>query len=457
MFYYKLTPASCKKIKTRYRKIVTGLPVKESVRILKEMHKFEPRSVSGQPPIIWDCAEGVNVFDKYGNMWLDWSSGVLVANSGHSRGRIKKSISDLINKSLIFSYYFPTEVRIELAKRIIAISPKGLDKVFLLTTGAEATENALKLAKTYALKKYGKEKKIILSFINAFHGRTMGAQLMGGNPKAKEWIGELDKTFIQVPFPDGFRDKNTDFHFFLKELNKNNIAPSQVAGVIMESYQGGGASFAPKEYVRRLLEWCHKSDILFIADEVQSGFGRTGRLFAFEHYGVVPDIVCCGKGITSSLPMSAVIGRKDILDLYGSGEMSSTHGGHPLSCAAALANIEILFEEDLIGNALKLGKVLTASLEILKNKYPDIIGAVHGKGLVSGLHIIRSRKNMEPDTDKAHSIVERCFRRGLLIFSPVGYGAATIKIAPPLIINKEALLEGVSVLDEAISGAGKEI
>ena len=205
-------------------------------------------------------------------------------------------------------------------------------QVFLLSTGSEATENCIKLAKTYALEKHGPQKKYFVSFENAFHGRTLGAQLAGGMPK-RQGAGSVDRdpTFVQVPFPDGYKNEDTSFDLFLQDAEGDRASsPATIAGVMSESYQGVGPDFLPVEYAQKLEAFCREHDIVLIMDEVQAGFGRTGQMFCFEHYGIKPDLIACGKGITSSLPLSAVIGRTDIMELYPPGSMTS----HALGLAA---------------------------------------------------------------------------------------------------------------------------
>jgi 4-aminobutyrate aminotransferase / (S)-3-amino-2-methylpropionate transaminase / 5-aminovalerate transaminase len=438
------------KLSTRYRRIVTKLPVPESLPILGRIEKYEPRSLLGQPPVVWDRAEGFQVYDRYGNMWLDWSSGVLVANIGHANDAVKQAIIREVEKSLLFSYCFPSESRSLLAERLARLAPRGLDKVFFLTTGSEAAENAIKLARTYGQKFGGNKKIVIVTFELGFHGRTLGAQLAGGYPEAKSWIGHLDPAFVQVPFPDGFRCKNIDFDLFEASLAEQGIEPDEVAAVMMESYQGGGASFAPPAYVQALRAWCDAHRALLVFDEVQAGFGRSGKLFAFEHYGVDPDLICLGKGISGSLPLSAVLGRGEIMDLYGPGSMTSTHGGHSISCAAALANLEVLLEEECIDRAAAAGEFLYSGLREIAQRYSPHIGALHGKGMVYGLHIVEAGSE-HPDGALAFQIVRRCFESGLLMFAPVGLGGATVKICPPLIMTIEALAEGLQVLESAFA------
>jgi 4-aminobutyrate aminotransferase / (S)-3-amino-2-methylpropionate transaminase / 5-aminovalerate transaminase len=262
----------------------------------------------GQPPLVWHRAEDIFVYDKYGNRWLDWSSGVLVANAGHAAPEIRQAIIDQVNRPLLHNYVFPSEERAQLAEYILGLAPAGLDKVFFLTTGSEAVECALKLARARGLKIGGARKIGIVGAERGFHGRTLGAQQAGGLPGLKQWIVNEDPAIVQVPFPDGYWTENTCFDLFLETLKRKGWLRN-VAGVIFETYQGVGPDFAPTEYVRDLAQWCKANDVVFILDEVQAGFGRTGKFWAFEHYGVTPDVICCGKGISSSLPIAAVIGR----------------------------------------------------------------------------------------------------------------------------------------------------
>jgi 4-aminobutyrate aminotransferase-like enzyme len=328
------------------------------------------------------------------------------------------------------------------------MTPPGLDKVFLLTTGSEATECAFKLARTYGRSVGGKRKIGMVSFENSFHGRTLGAQMMGGKPSLKDWIVHVDPAMWQVPYPDGYWVEDTSFEVFLRTLEQQGVTPDMVAGVITETYQGSPAAFMPARYVQDLAEWCKRHDIVLILDEVQAGFGRTGRKFGFEHYGIVPDVVCCGKGISSGLPLSAVIGRTELMDQYEPGSMTSTHTGNPVCSASALANLEVIENERLWENAAKMGEILLAGLQDLKEKYPAVIGFAPGRGLVAGLHIVKDGRK-EADPDLAFDIVARCVEKGLLFFSPVG--RATVKISPPLVINEEQVREGLAVLDEAIT------
>jgi 4-aminobutyrate aminotransferase / (S)-3-amino-2-methylpropionate transaminase / 5-aminovalerate transaminase len=449
MAKYSLIPVKVPPVNTKYRNIVTLLPVPESLIIFQKLSESEPVSMMGQPPVVWDRAEGFQVYDKWGNKWIDWSSGVLITNAGHGRKEIIEAIQKVIDQKLLATYVFVHEMRAELTKMLQGLAPDPSNyQVFLLSTGSEATENCIKLAKTYAMEKHGPKKKYLVTFTNAFHGRTLGAQLAGGNPRLKTWIVDEGKTFIQVPFPDGYKNENISFDLFTDTLKQQGISPGEIAGVMTESYQGVGPDFIPVEYAQKLEAFCRENDIISIFDEVQSGFGRTGKMFCYEHYGIKPDLIACGKGISSSLPLSAVIGRRDIMSLYSPGSMTSTHSGSPLPVVAAVENLKLIISEKLVDNARKMGEILLPELQRIRNKYPDVLGCLQGKGLVAGIQVVKKGTKI-PDSETAVTINEKCFHKGLLMFAPVGNAGECLKIAPPLIITEEVLKESIAVFEEA--------
>lgn len=448
---YPLTPRRVPRVETRFRRIVTDLPAPDSVPILEKLYRYEPVAMRGQPPIVWDRAEGFQVHDRWGNQWIDWSSGVLITNAGHGRQEITAAIIRQAEARLLTNYCFPSEIRAQLVEKLSTILPDPLKKVFLLTTGSETVECAIKLCRTHGLKAGGRSKHVIVSFEKAFHGRTLGAQQAGGIPALKEWIVNLDQGFVQLPFPDGYRTTDVSFEHFQKSLRENGVEPQNVAGVILETYQGGSAAFAPEEYMQALRQWCTGHKALLVCDEVQSGFGRCGTLWGFEQYGIVPDVACFGKGISSSLPLAAVAGRPDVMDLQPPGSMTSTHTGNPVCCAAALASIELVLRENLAENARRIGGVLHQKLRALQAQFPQI-GVVEGRGLLAGVAcVIPGTK--EPDGDLAWEVVRRSVEKGVLMFSPVGYGEGTVKISPPLVITEEAIQDSCSALEQAFAEA----
>jgi 4-aminobutyrate aminotransferase / (S)-3-amino-2-methylpropionate transaminase / 5-aminovalerate transaminase len=451
---FTLVPQDVPNIQTPYRRIVTKLPAPESIPVLEKLYQFEPRAMRGQPPVVWNRAEGFQVYDAWGNCWIDWTSGVLIANAGHGRPEIADAIARQANSHLLTSFNFANEPRARLVERLSGLLPEPLKKVFLYSVGSEAIECALKVTRTYGVKSGGRAKHVIVSYRDAFHGRTLGSQQAGGIPELKQWIVNLDSGFVQVPFPDGFRTRDTSFESFERSLREQGVEPANVAGVILETYQGGSAAFAPAQYMRDLRQWCDGRRALLICDEIQAGFGRTGTLWGFEHYGIVPDLAVFGKGISGSLPMAAVAGRPDVLDQYPPLSMTSSHAGNPVCCAAALASVNLIVNERLADRARDTGAVLHRKLGEIASRYPQI-GSVAGKGLVAGLHCVRPGTT-EPDGDLAFDVVRRAMQKGVLMFAPVGVGGATVKISPPLIIPEDAVVESVDALEEAFAEAVRQ-
>jgi len=448
---FDLIPKRVPRVETRYRRIVTDLPAPESIPLLERLYRCEPIAMRGQPPVVWDRAEGFQVYDGHGNQWIDWTSGVLITNAGHGRQEIVDAIVSAAQSKLLTTFNFPHEIRVRLVEKLVSILPDPLKKIFLYSTGSETTECAIKLCRLHGQKAGGRAKRVIVSFDKSFHGRTLGAQQAGGIPALKEWIGPLDPGFVQVEFPDGFRTVDTSFEFFERSLRDRGIEAQNVAGVILETFQGGSSAFAPAEYMQALRQWCSGKKALLVCDEIQAGFGRCGTLWGFEQYGIVPDLACFGKGISASLPLSAIAGRPDVMDLPPPLSMTSSHAGNPVCCAAALASIDLILKEDLAGNARKVGAVLHERLRALQSQYRQI-GSVDGRGLVAGIAcVIPGTK--EPDPDLAWDVVRRSMEKGVLMFAPVGFGAATIKIAPPLVITEDAINDSVDVLAEAFAEA----
>ncbi|MBN1435806.1 MAG: aspartate aminotransferase family protein [Sedimentisphaerales bacterium] len=445
---FPLTPTPVTPVNTKYRKLQGLLPNPETVEQIERLRATEPLSMRGQPPIIWDKAQGFTVSDAYGNQWLDFSSGVLITNAGHSHPKVVAAIQEQLNHPLLTTYCFANQPRIDLAQKLTSVAPEGLNKVFLLSTGSEATECALKLMRTHG-RKIKDDKSVIVSFDNAFHGRTMGSQMMGGMPAGKAWIRNLDPDMVQVPFPDDFRVTDISFSLFEKTLAEKGIAPARVAGVITETYQGVGPDFLPKQYAQDLRQWCDKNQALLCFDEVQAGFGRCGTLWGFELYEVTPDLFTMGKGFSSSLPISGVLGTDAVMDLYGPNEMTSTHSGNPICCAAALASLQAILDEGLVENSAKVGAVMNAELAKIQKEFLPHAGCHRGQGLVAGIQMVKPGTT-EPDHEMAWQVINACFRKGLLMFAPVGVGGGCVKIAPPLCITQDAALEGCAVIRQAL-------
>ena len=316
-------PKEVKKVDTRFRTIVTKIPVPESIPILNRVYETESHSMHGQLPIIWDRAEGYQVFDAWGNKWLDFSSTIFVTNAGHGNKRIVEALRKVIDKPLLHTYTFTSPERVEYLNYLIANTPKQFEKAFLLSAGTEATEATLKLMRLNGIKR-GKNRGGILCFEGNWHGRTLGAQMMGWSEAQKDWIGYLDPNIYHLPFPYPWREGAIEnprkyFRDSIRELiDKKNINPrTDLCGIMMETFQGWGAVFYPKEFVQEVALFAKENDLLLTFDEMQAGFGRTGELFGNMNYGVEPDLLACGKGASSSLPLSIVLGSKEIMDLPG--------------------------------------------------------------------------------------------------------------------------------------------
>lgn len=447
---FPLTPREVPPVHSKYRRIVTPIPAPASIPRLEQLRKHEPTSMGGQPPVIWHGGDGVCIRDPYGNQWLDFSAGVLVASMGYGHPKVLEAMRRQLESGLYHTYCFANEPRIVLVEKLAALAPPPLEKVFLLSTGSEATECAMKLAFTYAARQKKAAKPHLVTFENAFHGRTLGAQLAGGSPGLKDWIPGKHPEYVQVPFPDGFRTTDTSFELFERSLAERGIAPDSVCAVMTETYQGCNAQMFPVDYARRLRQWCDAHGALLIFDEIQAGFGRTGTMFGFQHLGVSPDLITCGKGISGGMPLSAVIGRREVMDLYGPGAMTSTHTANPICCAATLANLQAIEDERVVENAARLGPILAEACAAMQRASNGRIGKTASIGLVSALQFV-TKGTTDPDHETAWEVVRRCVESGVMLFAPVGVGGGAIKINPPLNIPKEALLEGLEVVSSAVS------
>jgi 4-aminobutyrate aminotransferase-like enzyme len=403
----------------------------------------------GQIPIAWDKAKNFNIFDIAGNKFIDFTSTIFVANIGHSNSRLIKYIKLALSKNFLHSYAYINKIREKYIKKLILFAGKNFQKAFLMSAGTEATEAALKLMRMHG-QKQGKRKLGIICFEGNWHGRTMGAQMMSGNIKQKEWIGYHDPNIFHLPFPYPWVLKDSNPEKFLidslKKLQKRVNLKRDICGVMIETFQGWGAIYYPKKYIKLLYKICKKNNILISFDEMQSGFARTGYKFGYEYYGIKPDLLCCGKGMGGGIPISGVIGKKYIMDLPEVGNMSSTHSANPLACYAGLAVLEEINNKNLLQNTKDKEKILFKKLNKIKDKFPKDILYVQGKGLIAALIFnINSKNNIKKILK---SIVEKCLKNGLLV---VYTGRESIKIGPPLTITKSALIEGINVLDNAIA------
>ena len=442
------TPIKVESVSSKYRNIQTLLPVPESIPLLNRMYQVEAQAMHGQYPMIWNRASDFQVYDNWGNVWIDFTSTIFVTNAGHGNKRILDELQKVIDKPLLHTYTYASNERIQYLDYLIANTPPQFEKAFLLSAGTEATDAALKLMRLHGLKT-GKRNGGVICFNGSYHGRTLGAQLMTGNENAREWVGYQDENIHHLDFPYPW-DVDNPKDFFLtsiKELliEKKLDSGRDICGFMLETFQGWGSIFYPKEFVKELFKFAKANDILVAFDEMQAGFGRTGKLFGYEHYDVEPDILCCGKGASSGLPLSIVLGSKKIMDLPAIGSMSSTHSANPMVCVAGHQNLIAMLEDGLIDASVKLGTLFHQELNSLKLKFPGHLKYVMGKGLVAALIFVDNEGIAL--TDLCDAISEKAFQKGLLV---VHTGRESIKLAPPLSITEEALLEGISVLEDCI-------
>lgn len=459
-YNFSLIPQKVPFVQTKYRTIKTKIPVPESISIFKDLEKFESRSMHGQLPVVWDKAEGAQVYDKYGNCWIDFTSTIFVTNSGHSNPKIIEALKELLDQKLIHTYNFAHEIRVNFLKKLIEITPTFCEKAFLMSAGTEATECALKLMRMYG-QTINPHKIGIISFKGSMYGRTMGAEMLKGESKSSSWIGYLDPNIYHIPFPYPWLIKEhpssgyewrVHFQEDIENLRKKGVDFKNICGFMIETYLGWGAIFFPKEYIQELFDFARKYNILITFDEIQGGFGRTGKLFVYQHYDVEPDLLCLGKALSGCLPLSAVVGRRAILDLPEAGTMSSTHSANPLSCAAGLANINSIEAASLVQESERKGNILHDRLNETKARFSSRIFHICGKGLLAGI-IVKNPINDNPDNIFPSKVCERAMQKGLLL---VHTGRESIKIGPPLSIPDDALIEGLDVLEEVISELDSE-
>jgi len=453
-FNFAKAPVDIPPVKTIYRRIQTALPVPQSLEIFERLDRLESRSMHGQMPIVWDRAKDFQVFDKWGNCWIDFTSTIFVANAGHANNLIVQSLRDILDKDLLHTYTYASDVRADFLQKLIEKTPAEIEKAYLVSAGTEATEAALKLIRLYAQNKK-KKRPGVIAFNGSYHGRTMGAAQISANQAQRKWMGYEDPNIFHLPFPfpwdeDGNpigEDGNTRFGKDIETLRSQGIdLKEDIGGIIFESYIGWAAAFFPTKYVQAWAQCAKENDFLISFDEIQSGFARTGPLFAYQHYDVKPDIICCGKGISSSLPLAAVLGRADILDLPDIGSMSSTHSANPLSCAAGLANLQEIERLGLVEKSITKGKILHARLNEMQRRHPKEISNILGAGMLASL-IFRNSSSVDSASLLASRICEEAMRKGVLL---VHTGRESIKVGPPLTIPEDALIEGLDVLDEVL-------
>jgi len=406
-----------------------------------------PRGVSIATPIAAARAEGAELYDIEGRRYIDFAGGISVLNLGHRHPRVVAAAAEQMGAITHACFQVtPYESYVRLAERLNELAPGDAPKkTILLTTGAEAIENAVKIAR------YATGRSALISFTGGFHGRTMLALALTGKVAPyKIGFGPMPGEIFHVPFPDNFRGRGTAASLAaLETIFKSDVEPERVAAILIEPVQGeGGFNVAPFAFLRELRALCDRHGILFIADEVQTGFGRTGRLFAVEHAGVVPDLIAVAKSLAGGFPLSGVIGRADIMDTVAPGGLGGTYAGNPIACAAAVAVLDVMRDENVLARAEKVGAAVRGGLEQMRSRF-DVIGDVRGLGAMLAMELVKSRATMEPAPDLARAVVTRAAERGLVIIT-CGIYANVVRVMVPLTAPLEMVDEGMSMLAAAL-------
>jgi 4-aminobutyrate aminotransferase len=439
------------KVNVRTR-IQTSVPGPNAKRVLAGDERYISPSYTRSYPLVAKTGRGVVVTDVDGNEFLDFSSGIAVTSTGHCHPdvvrAIQKQAGELIHMSGTDFYY---ESLVTLAERLSKIAPApGPHRVYYGNSGAEAVECALKLAR------YHTKRQNIIAFYGAFHGRTMGAlSLTASKPQQRRRFLPLLPGVTHVLFPDVYRKGEEDAlacaRFIEDKLFKTTVPPEEVAAIFVEPIQGeGGYVPAPTVFLQELRKICDHHGILLVADEVQSGAGRTGKWWAIEHTGVQPDIVCMAKGIASGMPLGVTLSKAELMD-WVPGSHASTFGGNPVSIAAALATLDVIEREGLLSNAEEVGNYILRRMGDWPAKY-RLVGDVRGRGLMIGMELVSDQHTKQQASPERDRVVELAFDRGVLF---LGSGPSTIRIAPPLIATKEQADTAMDVLEECMELTGK--
>jgi 4-aminobutyrate aminotransferase len=432
--------------------IKTALPGPNAKRVLAGDERYISPSYTRSYPLVAKEGHGIVVTDVDGNEFFDFSSGIAVTSTGHCHpdvvAAIQKQAGELIHMSGTDFYY---ESLVTLAERLSKIAPMpGPHRVYYGNSGAEAVECAFKLAR------YHTKRQQVIAFFGAFHGRTMGAlSLTGSKPQQKRRFAPLVPGVTHIQYPDVYRRGEQDAlacaRFLEEKLFKTTLPPEEVAAIFVEPVQGeGGYVPAPEPFMQELRRICDKHGILLVADEVQSGMGRTGKWWAIQHTGVQPDIVCMAKGIASGMPLGVTLTKAEIMD-WLPGSHASTFGGNPVCIAAALATLEVIEREGLLRNTEEVGAHIMRRMADWPKKH-KLVGDVRGLGLMIGVEIVKDKQTKEQNSEARDRVVELAFEHGVLF---LGCGPSTIRIAPPLITAKEQADVAVDVLEECIRLAAR--
>lgn len=431
------------------------LPGPEARKIVELDHRLVSPSYGRDYPMVAKRGSGMMVEDVDGNVFLDFSAGIASVSTGHCHPEVVRAIQQQSETLIHMSgtdFYYPLLVR--LAEKITAVTPGNFPKrVHFANSGTEGIEAAMKLAR------YHTRRHRFIAFLGCFHGRTFGSlSLTASKAVQRNGFGPLLPGVSHVPYPNPYRCANNhpagecdcSGVEAIKKLFKTAVPPEEVAAVVVEPILGeGGYVVPPPDFLPRLRELTERHGILLIVDEIQSGMGRTGRMWACEHSGIVPDILVTAKGIASGLPLGLTVARADIMN-WPPGAHASTFGGNPVACAAALETIRLL-EEKYIANADRMGAYIMNRLKDWPAKH-RIVGDVRGKGLMIGIELVREQESRKPNPEKRQQVIRRAFEKGLLV---LGCGESTIRLMPPLIVEQHQADFAMDVLEGAIGEAEK--
>ncbi|EHH02366.1 4-aminobutyrate aminotransferase [Agrobacterium tumefaciens CCNWGS0286] len=408
-----------------------------------------PRGILTAHPILVERAEGAYIWDTEGQRYLDFVGGIGVLNVGHNHPRVVAAVQEQLKRVTHTAFQVAAyEPYIELAERLNKLVGKGAAyKSVFLTTGAEAVENAVKIARGYT------NRPGIISFRGGFHGRTLlGVTLTGFGQPYKQNFGPFAGEVFHTAYPDAYRGVTTEGAIAaLEEVFATEIAPDRVAAIIIEPVQGdGGFLAAPVEFLQQLRAITERHGIVLIADEIQTGFGRTGTMFGFEHSGIQPDLVTVAKSLAGGFPISGVVGKAEIMDAPTPGGLGGTYGGNAIACAAALAVLDAFEQDGLLERSKTLGNKLHAALEELQSTH-DFIGVVRGRGFMQAIEFVTDSTSKRPDPDRAQRVMERAREGGLLVIK-CGVYRNIVRFLAPIVLSDADLEEALRIVRDAIEG-----
>ncbi|MEC1722919.1 4-aminobutyrate--2-oxoglutarate transaminase [Schinkia azotoformans] len=431
----------------------------QSLILHERRMKAVPKAPYNITQVYVESAQGATVYDIDGNRYIDFAGGIGIQNVGHCHPKVVRAVQEQAAKSIHTCFHVaPYESYIELAERLNEITPGSFEKkTMFLNSGAEAVENAVKIARKYT------GKPGVISFDRGYHGRTLLTMSLTSKVKPyKHGFGPFANSTYKMPYPYYYRapenmDPDSYDDFLLSRFEDFFVAdasPDEIGAVIMEPVQGEGGFIVPsKKFVQGVKRICEQHDILFIADEIQTGFGRTGLLFGMNHFDVAPDLLTMSKSLAAGMPLSAVTGRAAIMDTPDIGQLGGTFAGSPMSCAASLAVLDVIEEEEIVKKAQNVGRQLMAAFHHLQNKY-ELIGDVRGLGAMCAMELVEDRNTKEPATAKTAEIVKYCWQHGLFALS-AGMYSNVLRFLPPLIISDDELNEGISILESAFESVTK--